>query len=701
MSLFGDNRAQSVQVGAVLLFAILIIFLSIWQVQVVPSENNQVEFQHNIDVQGDLEDYRNSLLTVPPRSDAQFSSELRPTRIRLGTQYPTRIIGVNPPPATGSLSTDRGSVNITAEVSDDISLEGSAEEILLADRNTTLLTYQPRYSEYTEAPTTRLEHTLLYNQFDERSLSVSNQRLIRSSDTGDNLINLVLLEGDVSEQGMRTTLEPVVIDGPTIDVPIEPDSDGELTLSLPTHSPAIWNETIGTDFGDNNARVAAYDGENITIEFDDDISGDWNLRVSKVGLDGGDNSENELSSIREIQDEDPNSVTTGGRLVANSSVVTPTNGDLANASLRIVNSVGSDIGIRDVTIESPTASDLSNENRDVELRPSNGGVSTLIRTSPTDRTFENGALFYVTEGPELIGESDYFELSLQDFVAEGDLTNMSDEQIRVGVNYERSGDINEDSFIITPEQLVASASVPTTVGTDEDITLDGSSSQGFDDIQWSSDDVSINNAETETATILSEETSEGDEISVELRVERDNWIDTVSRTITVEDSEAGPPAEENNIRYNGGLTTTESNSALQFAIENIGNEFARIEAVQVESRIDGADQLYNGQQGRIIEIAGGDAEGFRETDGGGNPQSRAIDADGESIDLDQNGVLSTSGSGQDATVFIGQFGTATGNDFNEDNFTGLTRVSENNNWNIRITLEFQDRGDVTYYFEEI
>jgi len=302
MSLFGDNRAQSVQVGAVLLFAILIIFLSIWQVQVVPSENNQVEFQHNIDVQGDLEDYRNSLLTVPPRSDAQFSSELRPTRIRLGTQYPTRIIGVNPPPATGSLSTDRGSVNITAEVSDDISLEGSAEEILLADRNTTLLTYQPSYSEYTEAPTTRLEHTLLYNQFDERSLSVSNQRLIRSSDTGDNLINLVLLEGDVSEQGMRTTLEPVVIDGPTIDVPIEPDSDGELTLSLPTHSPAIWNETIGTDFGDNNARVAAYDGENITIEFDDEILGDWKIRVSKIGLNGGDTGEDELSSIRTIDE---------------------------------------------------------------------------------------------------------------------------------------------------------------------------------------------------------------------------------------------------------------------------------------------------------------------------------------------------------------------------------------------------------------
>lgn len=302
MSLFGDNRAQSVQVGAVLLFAILIIFLSIWQVQVVPSENNQVEFQHNIDVQGDLENYRNSLLTVPPRSDAQFSSELRPTRIRLGTQYPTRIIGVNPPPATGSLSTDRGSVNITAEVSDDISLEASAEEILLADRNTTLLTYQPSYSEYTEAPTTRLEHTLLYNQFDERALSVSNQRLIRSSDTGDNLINLVLLEGDVSEQGMRTTLEPVVIDGPTIDVPIEPDSDGELTLSLPTHSPAIWNETIGTDFGDTNARVAAYDGENITIEFDDEISGDWKLRVSKIGLNGGDTGEDELSSIRTIDE---------------------------------------------------------------------------------------------------------------------------------------------------------------------------------------------------------------------------------------------------------------------------------------------------------------------------------------------------------------------------------------------------------------
>lgn len=48
----------------------------------------------------------------------------------------------------------------------------------------------------------------------------------------------------------------------------------------------------------------------------------------------------------------------------------------------------------------------------------------------------------------------------------------------------------------------------------------------------------------------------------------------------------------------------------------------------------------------------------------------------------------------------GQVGTASGNSFTQYNFAGLTKVSSNDQWDVRMTLQFQNRGDVTYYFEE-
>jgi hypothetical protein len=75
-------------------------------------------------------------------------------------------------------------------------------------------------------------------------------------------------------------------------------------------------------------------------------------------------------------------------------------------------------------------------------------------------------------------------------------------------------------------------------------------------------------------------------------------------------------------------------------------------------------------------------------------------ADGTSIDLDQNAVLSTSGGGTSATVFVGQFGSSQGNTFNQHDFGTLSRVSSSDDWDVSITLEFQNRGDVTFYFDE-
>ncbi|MFC6976212.1 hypothetical protein ACFQL1_18425 [Halomicroarcula sp. GCM10025709] len=65
MEFVGDERSQSIQVGAVLLFAVLIIAFSTYQAFVVPDQNRQIEFNHNQEVQQQLQDLRNAIVSMP------------------------------------------------------------------------------------------------------------------------------------------------------------------------------------------------------------------------------------------------------------------------------------------------------------------------------------------------------------------------------------------------------------------------------------------------------------------------------------------------------------------------------------------------------------------------------------------------------------------------------------------------------------
>ena len=165
------------------------------------------------------------------------------------------------------------------------------------------------------------------------------------------------------------------------------------------------------------------------------------------------------------------------------------------------------------------------------------------------------------------------------------------------------------------------------------------------------------------------------------------------------DYSSGPPATQNGLRYEGGLTSTDTGSAIQFDVSNVDSSFARIEGIRVSVQNGVDDRIYNGDP-REFEITGGDSDGYRDDSGEGNPTSRSFAADGTSIDLTQNGVLSTSGGGSSATVFVGQFGTASGNSFIEYDFGSLTRVSSSDDWDVKVVLELQNRGDVTFYFDE-
>jgi hypothetical protein len=157
----------------------------------------------------------------------------------------------------------------------------------------------------------------------------------------------------------------------------------------------------------------------------------------------------------------------------------------------------------------------------------------------------------------------------------------------------------------------------------------------------------------------------------------------------------GPPGGQDGIEYENALTTT--NGALQFDINNTGGSSAEIVAVRVNSLIDDADEIWAGSSQREIEISGGETTGYVRQNG--NARNEALPADGSQIGLDQNAVLTNTGNDRVATVSITEFGTYFFG-FRTYDFSSLSRVTQADSWDIRITLELQNQDPVSFYFRE-
>lgn len=219
MRLRDDERGQAIQIGAVLLFGLLIISFATYQAIIVPEQNEGIEVNHNLQAQSEFESLRNVILGATSRQSS------RSVRIQLGTEYPGRLLGVNPGPATGTLRTagttdDRVAVRITnatarGEVGD--FWDGRTHRY-----RTGWLVYDPLYSEYQEAPTTTYENTVVYNEFRSGNRTVTGQRLIDGT-----TISLVTLNGSLStSRAGTTTVDPRYVSASTNTVPITTNTSG-------------------------------------------------------------------------------------------------------------------------------------------------------------------------------------------------------------------------------------------------------------------------------------------------------------------------------------------------------------------------------------------------------------------------------------------------------------------------------------------
>ncbi|WP_255149641.1 Ig-like domain-containing protein [Halorarius halobius] len=345
-----DSRAVSETIGAILVFGLLVAVISVIQVQAVPDANAEIEFDHSQEVTNDMANLRVATW------EAVASGNSREAAVKLGVDYPARLLFYNPPPASGRLSTtDRA--NITVENVTSSTQAGTLFDNVPVYRvGTKALTYDINYNVYGSEPVRTLEPTAYYERFD-------NETLVKSSSFIDGReISLVAVGGNYSEGGV--TAEAVTaksLSGPMSEYEVSNNASGPINVTVPTKlSLEKWNETLSDEYTPSGASVngsgtVAGNGHISAVRYKP-RSGEFNhltvvlepgqytFRTAKVGFGtGGDPGPRYLTTTVTdkrstagviVRDEFHNPVG-GVTLWANTSSGTLSNGTVSAQSVRV------------------------------------------------------------------------------------------------------------------------------------------------------------------------------------------------------------------------------------------------------------------------------------------------------------------------------------------------------------------------------
>lgn len=262
MDLRGDDRGQSVQVGAVLLFAVLVILLATYQSTVVPNDNKAAEFEHSLDAQQDLLDVRNAII------ESYQNGEAAPVSVQLGMTYPRHTFGVDPAPVGGSLyNTGGGTISVQRG-------NGNQVDACPASPETKQLRYAADYNYLSPRPTLVYENTVLYADYDGSQVLVSDQTLVSGS-----TVNLIALQGNYSDNGVGVTdFAPTA--GQYRTTPVQ-DPIVEVPTTLPE---AKWEQLLADEVSNPDAVTVTGTGDARVLTLD--LTGQYRVRCALVGSEG-------------------------------------------------------------------------------------------------------------------------------------------------------------------------------------------------------------------------------------------------------------------------------------------------------------------------------------------------------------------------------------------------------------------------------
>ncbi len=292
---------MTVQIGAVLLFATIIIALATYQATVVPAQNADVEYKHSQQVQSQMTDVRNALLQTAATGNVQ------PASVTLGTQYSSRVFLLNPPPPAGTLATEtyqNGTMRVSnVQATDDETADFFAANGDAWTASTKYLVYQPGYHEYEGAPNVVYGAMMLSNHYPEQDVSVpvTDQLLVRG-----NTVTLVALNGSLSTSRVgSTSVSATSVSAPYNEVQVTNETAGNVTITVPTKFDAATLRNA-TNLGEQSTvrAVEPASGGRVRVVLE---PGTYTLQTAKLGVGSG--VEDEEAQYLTVVDSDDGTVT--------------------------------------------------------------------------------------------------------------------------------------------------------------------------------------------------------------------------------------------------------------------------------------------------------------------------------------------------------------------------------------------------------
>jgi len=269
------NRGQAIQVGAILLFGILILGASIYQATVIPQQNARVEFNTYQEATDDMVSVRDDVVTAGTEGTSAS------TTVATGATYPARSIFVNPGTPSGTVST-AGAPNVT--IAGVQAVESEAENtrtfwnVTSGEYETNRVTFTPSYNEFDGSPVS-IAGQGVYRLPNDRVLPIS-----AGSSISGNRITLVTVRGDLGASGrsVPVTADPVSTATRTVTVT---GTGSTFDVTVPTPIPAsAWNDSVGPDVVANPNVLDTDPNPNGTVTITFDGSRQYELRLAAVEL---------------------------------------------------------------------------------------------------------------------------------------------------------------------------------------------------------------------------------------------------------------------------------------------------------------------------------------------------------------------------------------------------------------------------------
>lgn len=276
-----SDRGVSTVVGFVMIVALLVITLSIYQSDVVPNQNAEIEHQYSQSLDGEFADLRATV------DDVATSGAPASTTIDGGPDYPTRALAINGPEPAGRLRTTNAS-NVILEGLQSVGdgyWDGSERSF-----ETRLLEFQPRYNFLQLDERYYLENGVGVKVVDDGAYTSALDDEIVEGDR----IDIVLLDGEIDEQDRVHDVQLKPISTNNRYLTVEPTGE-ETTVTIPTvRNEAAWNGTAdgnpnvnGTDLtcrGADPDPPCASHVNDVTLVLNQSVDS-YDLRVTKLGLE--------------------------------------------------------------------------------------------------------------------------------------------------------------------------------------------------------------------------------------------------------------------------------------------------------------------------------------------------------------------------------------------------------------------------------